>query len=65
MNRSPPTIGAGIAARRGKHVRPFNSTLRELALDSACTILLSGTTAVHRLQSIDRLVWSLADLLWW
>ena len=64
MNRSPPTIGAGYSqARRGKHVWPFNSTLRELALDSACIILLfTGTTAVHRLQSIDRLVWLLADL---
>ena len=64
MNRSLPTIGNGYSrARRDKHVWPFNSSLRELALDAACIVLLfTATTAVHRAQSIDRLVWLLADL---
>ena len=63
-NRSLPTIGNAYSqAKRDEHVWPFNSTLRELALDAACIILLfTATTAVHKFESIDRLVWLLADL---
>src|SRR5262245_30737236 len=63
MNRSMGALADSLAdAKPRERLWPFDSTLTQLALDAACIVFLfTATSAVHKLPSIDRLVWLTAD----